>query len=59
MPKRVVFDISDEQLNQFIKLGEKEKELGTMGRKAFEEWLKRRQARANRALIQWQSISPK
>lgn len=49
MPKRVVFDITDDQLKHFVSLGEKEREIGTMARKSFEEWLKRRQARADRA----------
>lgn len=49
MPKRVVFDTTDEQVKRFVDLGEKEKEIGIMARKAFEEWLKRREARAIRA----------
>lgn len=49
MPKRVVFDATDEQVKRFISLGEREKEIGIMARKAFEEWLKRREARSRRA----------
>lgn len=49
MPKRVVFDATDEQIKRYLDLGEKEKEMGIAARKAFEEWLKRREARINRA----------
>jgi len=49
MARRVVFDATDEQVSRFVSLGEHEKEIGIMARKAFEEWLKRREARVGRA----------
>jgi hypothetical protein len=49
MARRVVFDATDNQIERFIALGEHEKEIGIMARKAFEEWLKRRESRADRS----------
>jgi len=49
MGRRVVFEVSNEQVSRFISLGEQEKEIGIMARKAFEEWLKRRESRKIRS----------
>lgn len=49
MGRRVVFDATDEQVRRFVALGELEKEIGSMARKAFIEWLNRRESRAIRA----------
>jgi len=52
MPKRAVFDASDKQMERFINLGKNPKKLGDCASDAFEEWLKRREGRARRALLQ-------
>lgn len=56
MSRRVVFDASDDQIKRFVSIGEHEKEIGIMARKAFEEWLKRREARQLRAISQKQGL---
>ena len=52
MPKRSVFDADDNQLARMEKLGLNPKQLGWYSATAFEEWLKRREARHARAEIQ-------
>lgn len=52
MSRRIVFDVTEEQILRFVRLGEKEKEISIMARKSFEEWLKRRESRSRRAEIQ-------
>jgi hypothetical protein len=52
MSKRAVFDATDEQIERMKTLGLNEKKLGHYASESFEEWLKRREGRANRAALQ-------
>ena len=52
MSQRAVFDASDDQLDRLHKLKLNPKKLSGYASDAFEEWLKRREGRANRAALQ-------
>lgn len=52
MSRRAVFEASEDQILRLERVKLNPKKLGSYASDAFEEWLKRREGRANRAALQ-------
>lgn len=49
MPNRIVFDLTDEELERALPFIDQKKYAGHHARKAFLEWISRRESRRDRA----------